>query len=56
MTFDTFLRDCGYPAGFETFPTECCAVEMKFEPKGYLLLGPSALHSPASQHIEAGAA
>jgi len=54
MTFDTYLRDCGYPAGFETFPTECCAGEMKFEPKGYLLLGPSALQSPASQLIEAG--
>ena len=52
--YGTHLRDCGYSAGFETFPTECCAGEIKFERKGYLLLGPSALHSAASQQIEAG--
>lgn len=53
MAFDTQLRDRGHSACFVIFMTNCCIGEIKYKQNGYLLLKPSALHSAASQQIEA---
>ena len=54
MAFGTHLTDYEHTAGFGTFPGDCCTGEIKYERKGYLLLGPCTLQSAASQQIEAG--